>query len=628
MRDAATLIFVVLLSCGWLLAQQSPAPEAQPPVFRSDVDLVTLHVTVLDRNRRPVRGLTADDFTVIENGQPRAIVALDAIEVPTERQVDRPVWQDEVVEDVVTNAPSTGRLVVIMFDRSIGRGWATQRARLIAQQAIDALGPDDLAAVVYNYHLSTPVNFTSNRSRLREAIQSPVIGTQPYENSIESASCPCGLCAVDIITQVAAELRHADRRPKMLLYIGDNLPGLFIDDLKHDCATYTVPATAAMFDAAQRSQLVIHAIETEGPLTPVHESVLQLAGETGGRAVVNTNAPEARVSEIFHESTVSYLIGFTPAAETSDTNAQRVAVRVRGDGYTVHAPRSYRRSVSISRVPPIVSAARIESADPLRPVHTTAAIAGLNPVSEIDLRASVIAVPDPGTPNRAAVAMLLGIRDLPATSGGPMPLHVQVNAFNPSGRLITSDAQTVTVTPRPGASAHTFEILSRLTLPPGRYEIRAAVEQLETGRTGSVFSSIEIENFSQFAVAVSGLALHATPAPHLISAPGADIGFALPPTTDRTFTRDRRVTAFLRLWQPSRVTAHDVRLTAQIRNAQGDTVVTQPARLAADDFDAQRVATYHVALPLDRLVAGNYLLSVDVRHGRTQTTRTVRFRME
>jgi hypothetical protein len=50
----------LLLACG--LLWQAPAQ------FRSGVDLITLDVTVLDRSRKPVLGLTADDFIVTDGG--------------------------------------------------------------------------------------------------------------------------------------------------------------------------------------------------------------------------------------------------------------------------------------------------------------------------------------------------------------------------------------------------------------------------------------------------------------------------------------------------------------------------------------------------------------------------------
>jgi hypothetical protein len=60
-------------------AEQQPAPAQLPP-FRVGVDALQLDVSVLDRNRRPVRGLTAADFTVLEDGKPSRIVAFSAVE--------------------------------------------------------------------------------------------------------------------------------------------------------------------------------------------------------------------------------------------------------------------------------------------------------------------------------------------------------------------------------------------------------------------------------------------------------------------------------------------------------------------------------------------------------------------
>src|SRR5688500_2399593 len=47
----------------------------QAPVFRSLVEVVQLDVSVLDRSRLPVRGLTQDDFTIIADGEPQKIVS-------------------------------------------------------------------------------------------------------------------------------------------------------------------------------------------------------------------------------------------------------------------------------------------------------------------------------------------------------------------------------------------------------------------------------------------------------------------------------------------------------------------------------------------------------------------------
>jgi hypothetical protein len=53
-------------------ALRQTAPQATPK-FKSGVELVVLDVSALDEKRQPVRGLSGDDFTVLEDGKPQAI---------------------------------------------------------------------------------------------------------------------------------------------------------------------------------------------------------------------------------------------------------------------------------------------------------------------------------------------------------------------------------------------------------------------------------------------------------------------------------------------------------------------------------------------------------------------------
>ena len=81
MSRVAALTVVVILAGLALGAQQTPPPE-QLPSFRASVDLIDIDVSVLDKHRRPVQGLTAADFTVLEDGKPRPVVAFTPVDLP------------------------------------------------------------------------------------------------------------------------------------------------------------------------------------------------------------------------------------------------------------------------------------------------------------------------------------------------------------------------------------------------------------------------------------------------------------------------------------------------------------------------------------------------------------------
>ena len=53
------------------------------PTFPSRTELVTVDAVVLDGRGRPVRGLTAQDFALYEDGKPQAIVSFEAFDLGT-----------------------------------------------------------------------------------------------------------------------------------------------------------------------------------------------------------------------------------------------------------------------------------------------------------------------------------------------------------------------------------------------------------------------------------------------------------------------------------------------------------------------------------------------------------------
>ena len=83
---------------GAALAPDQSAPAPPQTTFRAGVDIVDVDVSVLDRHRLPIRGLSAADFTVLEDGKPRPIVAFSSVDLPTRVRPTAP-WLDDIAPD-------------------------------------------------------------------------------------------------------------------------------------------------------------------------------------------------------------------------------------------------------------------------------------------------------------------------------------------------------------------------------------------------------------------------------------------------------------------------------------------------------------------------------------------------
>jgi VWFA-related protein len=97
-----------------VLAAEGQAVAPQPPVFSAGVEVVRLDVIVLDRDGRPVTGLTAADFAVEEDGRGQSISSFDAIRVAP---AGRPSTEEPSrVTASRARAPEDGRCVFLFYD--------------------------------------------------------------------------------------------------------------------------------------------------------------------------------------------------------------------------------------------------------------------------------------------------------------------------------------------------------------------------------------------------------------------------------------------------------------------------------------------------------------------------------
>ncbi len=318
--------------------------QVPPPRFTAGVDLVQIDVSVLDRHGAPVTGLSADDFVVLENGKPQQIRGFASIAVPP--PIAPPAaWLRDTGPDVVSNAAETRRLVVILMDDALTgfeEGEAT-RARAVAHAAVERLGPADLAAVVFT-HLGRAQNFTADRRELNAAIESfsPRGGTSPGRPL--ACLLQRGGCVVASLQSIGNVLAAAPPGRKLLIYVG-SAPDISFKGDEDD----PVSVVTDMFRSLQRANVEVNAFDVAGLRTfagtasdrtvkdmnarvvtarAAQDGLRTLADNTGGRAVVNTNAPEAAIADVFRRNSAYYLVGFQSSDTRTDGRYRRIEVKV------------------------------------------------------------------------------------------------------------------------------------------------------------------------------------------------------------------------------------------------------------------------------------------------------------
>jgi VWFA-related protein len=626
-------------------AQQQPSVTQAP--FRSGIDLVHVDVSVLDKDRHPVNGLTAADFTVREDGKVRPIAAFSAVTLPPRPAPPSVPWMRDVAPDVVTNlVPREGRLVVILLDRTIPNE-NMPIARRTAEAAVDQLGPGDLAAVIYSVR-GVPQNFTADRKLLVSAINQPFVGFGDDGTEGQRGECWCGLCSLETMTHVAEALRDVPQRRKMLLFIGSTLPlesreqppvTSLSSDKRIQCNLEIKDAREKLIRAAGVANLTIHTFDTSlleslAP-TAAHIGVpstdrTAIAGahldrqnnlafypaETGGRAIGSTNAPWDPIPAVFEESASYYVLGFTPASPRADGRYHDIKIDVNRRKTSVHSRQGYYGPSTQTRSKPPTRGGPAQSL-----VDT---LAGLWPKTEIPLGVTVDPFVDPGK-SEAAVAVIVRAREPVSldpsrdgqadTTQGPGPANVSVlaGAYGRDGHSVDSHVQTLSVTPpKQARGAFEYEILSRLRLKPGRHEIRVAVEDATRNLRGSVYTYVDVPDFSRAALSLSGIVLSPTPA-----APRGVLNDLMPiaPSAQRQFTATARVSVFARVYDKADSGTVPVTVTARVIDDDGHTSFEQTSKAIDMRGSPIRSADYRLDLDLSHMTKGENLLTIEARRG-------------
>jgi VWFA-related protein len=272
----------------WAAAAAVLAAQPQTPTFSSKTEAVRVDVLVTE-DGKPVRGLGANDFEVLDNGVPQRV---DLV----------------IFEQLPLN-------VVFTFDLSASIvGERLANLREASHAVVDGLKKGDQAALVtFNTGVSANPGLTGNTALVKAALDR----AEPTGNTSLIDASFAGMM-----------LAESD--------VGRGLVIVFSDGL--DTSSWLPPKS--VIEVAKRSDAVVYAVSSG--LARKAAFLEDLAEQTGGRLfkIESTRALSAVFLEVLDEFRQRYLVGYSPSG-VSQQGWHELTVRVKNRRAVVQARPGY-----------------------------------------------------------------------------------------------------------------------------------------------------------------------------------------------------------------------------------------------------------------------------------------------
>lgn len=605
----ATATVLVLATPG---AQERPAdPQPEQPVFRTRVDLVRVDVSVTGRDDEAISTLQASDFMITEDGVPQTVESAQFVRLDGQHE---PGGRDLTIRDrahgLIEASRDDVRLFAIFFDdyHLSSHPLITTRLRESLEAFVDSLQPTDL--VVWMDPLTTldGLTFTRDKWWLRDRIRT-LKGRRgeltPVRSVVEEAQLKQGnvwelragvtLSAMEALVTHLGGLREGR---KSVLFVSQGPPvGIR--------GGHVYPRLEAVVRAANRANVTVHVFDPR-PLgsSPIGgaEALARLSLDTGGRAIVNTNAPTGRLPQVVADASAYYLLGYSPSRPATDSRSttdgrfHRIEVRVRPRGMRVTARRGY-----WAATPEELTPAPAPEPDPVRreALETLAEMGRGRPIE-------VWVGHTPAADGRTEVQLAWeGTPDARDILGASLEIE-------PLARLTgtaIAPAQTVTASTAGGAGS-----LARLVIDPGPVSLRMTLKDPAGSLIDRWTDVVTVPDMGDSDLELGTPRIYRTRS--LLEARRFDQGGEQPPTVARRFRHTDRLVIDVP-WAASTMPQIGARLT----NRDGSTMATLPVTAANG-------RTARVVLPLVNLAPGTYLVRIDADATDAQASEQVAFIVE
>jgi VWFA-related protein len=355
-------LVLIALATSALIGQQPPTPQATP-VFRSGVDLVLVDVVVRDRTGAVVKGLTADDFELLEDGVRQQIRTFAFEEITTTAppvtagatlsvgsagrvakpgeaaspRAPRPTADDGATKPLTSDDVAGHRLLTLVFDTSSMQPEDIQKAADAAVKWVDEqMTSADLVAVAsIGSTLQILTDFTSSKEQVHSVLASFTGAEATAFGAVDASTAAtdeAAAAATDDTTTVDASAQELDTfnndvRLRALKTLAEAMKPIqqkkaiiyFSAGMQRSGTDNQVELRAAV-NAAVRANVAIYPVDSRGlqAIVPGGDARQGSRGGVGafsGRGVANQFAQLAAQQE-----TLTTLASDTGGTAFTDTN--------------------------------------------------------------------------------------------------------------------------------------------------------------------------------------------------------------------------------------------------------------------------------------------------------------------
>jgi VWFA-related protein len=655
-------------------------PKTEEIVFRAATNLVIVNVNVRDKDGRVIEGLKKEDFHVFEDGKPQSIsvfefqqldnTKLPAISVP---ETDSPPAKPAAPQ-VEAPPPAAGevrykdkRLMVLFFDFTSMPAADQVRTQDAAIKFLETrmTASDLVALMTFSQQLRMVEEFTSDRETLIRTIrkfptgegselageaETPAAEEDESEVLFTADDSEFNIFNTDrklSALETAARQLGIYPEKKALIYFSSGVGKTGVENHSQLRATT---------NAAQRANVSIYAVDARGlmAMAPAgdaskasprgknlfsgqemsrqrqrfqdqQETLYTLAGDTGGKALLDSNDLTLAMAQAQRDIRSYYILGYYSSNTTPDGRFRRIEVKTAGPlqakldyrpGY--YAPKEWKHFTSSDKERQLEEAMQLGN-----PATELALALEVNyfrfekgnyfvPVA-VKIPGSEITLARKGSSETAELDFIGQVRDEKNRLAGTVRDAIRVRLTEANAALL--------------ARRH-LQYDTGFQLSPGSYRLKFLARENASGKMGTFETRFTVPDLAarNDEVRLSSVVWSSQREPLSAQAGAAQKqkklearhpliqdGFKLAPSVTRVFRNDQRLYVYFEVYDAAKE-AETASVTASMALYRGrrKTFESRPVRMSRERAGRPNTLAFQFQAPLEPLRPGEYTCQITV----------------